>query len=149
MTHHTSQAAAQGGHRSHLMGLAIAAAIAAGLGFLFKTEKGKEIREDISHRASDLAKNFNKTRERVQEEIRNAFGHLSEELEEDYLEIQGNLFAKMDEGRNKKELLQKDYEDMVDEVVKKFAKGRKWTEDSVNSLTKTLKSDWKEISSNF
>ncbi len=128
-----------------LKGLAVAAILAAGVGLLLRTEKGQEIKEDIAERAKHVAKQFNKTRKEIQDEVMAAFGSLSDELEEDYLEIQGHLLAKVDDLKDKKELTQEKFEEMSDKLVDKFSKGREWSEDAISNLKSSLRKEWKHI----
>ncbi len=131
-------------HKGHpaLLGLAVATAIAAGLGMFLRTEKGEDVREEVSDRAKKIAKRFNKSRKELQESIHDAFGEVNEELEAKYLELQGMLMAEADDT---KDLTQEKYEEMVDKALKKYAKGREWTEDAVSKLNRSLKRDWNSL----
>lgn len=131
-------------HKGHpaLLGLAVAAAIAAGLGMFLRSEKGEEVRDEVSDRAKKIAKRFNKSRKELQESIHDAFGEVNEDLEAKYLELQGMLMTDLDDA---KDLTQEKYDALVDKAVKKYAKGREWTEDAVAKLTRSLKRDWKNV----
>ena len=126
-----------------LLGLAVAAAIATGLGIFLRSEKGAEVKEEVSERAKKIAKKFDATREDLQERVKESFGEVSDDLEEKYLQIQGILLAQADDMGDVAEMSKDKYEEMVDTAVKKYAKGREWTSDAVGNLTRTLKRDWK------
>lgn len=128
-----------------LLGLAVAAAIAAGLGIFLRSEKGEVVREEVKDRAEKIAKKFNATREDLQARVQETFGEVTEDLEEKYLEIQGILLAQADELEDTAEMSKEKYEEMVDKAVKKYAKGREWTKDSLENLSHTLKRDWKNF----
>lgn len=127
------------------LGLAVAAALATGLGIFLRSEKGEEVREEVQDRAKKIAKRFNASREELQERVKESFGEVSEELEEKYLKIQGILMAQADEMGDSVEMTKEKYEEMVDASVKKYAKGREWTADAVSNLSQTLKRDWKSF----
>lgn len=132
---------------SHILGWSVAALIGASLGLLFLTDKGKEVREETTEKAKDLAKKFNKTRKDVQSYVGHIFGQVSEELEKNYLEIKGYIIANIEEQKNN--FNEKKYDHLVDETVKKFSKGREWSKDTLNKLSNHLKEDWKEIKEDF
>lgn len=128
-----------------LLGLAVTAAIATGLGIFLRSEKGEEVREEVKDRAEKIAKKFNATREELQEHVQETFGEVTDDLEEKYLEIQGILLAQADELEDGAEMSKEKYEEMVDKAVKKYAKGREWTKDALENLERTLKRDWKNF----
>lgn len=128
-----------------LLGLAVATAIATGLGIFLRSEKGEEVREGVSDRAKKIAKKFTATRQDLQERVKESFGEVSDDLEEKYVKIQGLLLAQADEMGDGAEMSKEKYEEMVDVAVKKYAKGREWTTDAVGKLSKTLKSEWKSF----
>ena len=128
-----------------LLGLAVAAAIATGLGLFLRSEKGEEVREELADRAKKIAKKFNATREDLQERVKDTFGELNDDLEEKYLEIQGILMVQSDELKDGVEMTKEKYEEMVDKAVKKYAKGREWTADATTKLGRNLKRDWKNF----
>ncbi|MEK9160171.1 MAG: YtxH domain-containing protein [Patescibacteria group bacterium] len=128
-----------------LLGLAVTAAIATGLGIFLRSEKGEEFRDEVSDRAKKIAKNFNATRAELQERVKETFGQVTDDLEEKYLEIQGMLMAQADDMKDGAEMSKEKYEEMVDKAVKKYAKGREWTTDAVGNLSRTLKRDWKNF----
>ncbi|MFA5828915.1 MAG: YtxH domain-containing protein [Candidatus Gracilibacteria bacterium] len=125
------------------LGFAIAMALGATLGILFAPKEGTETQKDIMDKAQQLAKKFNKNREDVQTIVKNIFGEVSDELEKDFLELQGDILATADDIKDKTELTQKKYDEIVHDAVKQFSKGKKWTEKSVHSLIEEFKKDWK------
>lgn len=130
------------------MGLAIAATIGTALGLMYilkETEQEKELKK----KADELAKKFHKTRKQIQENVKNIFGDVSEELEKKYLELRGNILAELDYIRERALLDKNKYEALIDRAVKEFSKDKKWPEKSVEELKKELKGEWNEIQEMF
>ena len=125
------------------LGFAIAMALGASLGILLAPKKGTETQKDISEKAAELAKKFKKTRKEMQESLENIFGEVTKELEENYLELQGNILAAVDDIKDQAELTEKIYDEIVQDAVEQFSKSKKWSEKSIHSLMKELKKDWK------
>lgn len=124
------------------MKLAIAAAIAAGIGLFLKSDTGEEIKEEVMERGKKVAKKFNKTRKQVQGVVQEAFGEVRDDLEEGYVHLQGELLADVDALKDKAALKKREYEEMVDEAVERYGKDRKWTSNALTHLKKDLKEDW-------
>lgn len=134
----------KGGHPlSTGLGLAVAMGIGATLGILFAPKEGTETQKDLMQKGKELAKNFKKTRKEIQETLQSTFGEVSEMLEKSYLELQGNILAQVDDIKDKAELTREKYDEIVENAVKQFSKGKKWTEKNINALTKELQKDWK------
>jgi gas vesicle protein len=125
------------------LGFAVAMALGATLGILFAPKEGAETQKDIMEKAQQLANKFNKNREDVQTIVKNIFGEVNDELEKDYLELQGHILAMADDIKDKTGLDQKKYDKIVHDAVKQFSKGRKWTEKSINALIEEFNKDWK------
>ncbi len=133
-------------HKSHFaLGFAVAAAIGAALGLMYAPKPGKELRKDLSKQASVLAKKFKKTRAQVQEVVHDTFGKVTDELEKDYIEVRAHVLAAMEQMDKQTKLTQKKYKEVVKQAVKLYAKGRKWTEATIEKLTKNLEKDWDEL----
>jgi len=124
------------------LGIAIAVALGATLGILFAPKEGAETQKELMEKAKELAKNFKKTRKQMQDTLQEIFGEVTESLEKNYLELQGNILAQIDEIKDKAEFTKDKYDEIVTEAVKQYAKGKKWTEKSINALTKELQKDW-------
>lgn len=127
------------------MGWAIAAALGAALGLVFAQRNEPEVK-NLFKKAQDLAGKFQKSRQEIQKIIQDAFGEVSEELEKNYLEIRGDILAKVDDLKEKGKLTKEKYEDIVNHAVQKFPQAKDWTKKSTNHLIDTLKQDWKDIS---
>lgn len=140
-THDTSDHKSNGALSAGL-GFAVAVALGATLGVLFAPKEGAETQKDITEKAKELAKSFKKTRKEIQASLENIFGEVTKELEENYLELQGHILASVDEIKDKADLNQKKYDEIVEDVVKGFSKGKKWTERSIRDLIKELQKDW-------
>ena len=131
------------GFLSKGLGLAVAMALGATLGVLFAPKEGKETQKDLMGKAQELAKNFKKNRVEIQESIQKVFGEVTKELEENYLELEGNILARMDELKDKAELTKQKYEEIVQDTVEQFSKGKKWSGKNIQALIKELQKDWK------
>jgi len=127
------------------LSMAIAVALGATLGILFAPKEGAETQKDIWEKAQQLAKNFNKNREDVQETIKNIFGEVSEELEKSYLEIQGDIFAQIDEIKDKADFTEKKYHEIVAHTIKEFSKGKKWSQATIERLQENFGEAWKDV----
>lgn len=123
------------------LGIAVAMALGATLGILFAPKEGTETQKDIMEKAHELAKKFKKSRKEVQETLKNIFGEVTKELEENYLELQGNILAQLDDIKD--ELTEKKYYKIVQDAVTQFSEDKKWTEKSIHSLVSELQKDWK------
>ena len=134
-------------HGHPLLGLAIAGALAAGIGLFLRSEKGHEVREDVSVKAKELASRFQQKREDLQEKVSKVFGELTDDLETSYLEVQGKILADVHSMKKGAELTRDKFDDMVDKAVDEFTKDRKWSEGVAKELKSNLKQDWKEIKS--
>ena len=130
------------------MGLAIAATIGTALGIMYMLRENEE-ENDLKKKAAELAKKFNKNRKQVQENVKNIFGEVNENLEKGYLELRGNILAELDYIQEIALLDKNKYEALIDRSVKEFSKEKKWPEESIDELKKELKSEWKEIQEMF
>ncbi|MEK7672482.1 MAG: YtxH domain-containing protein [Patescibacteria group bacterium] len=135
------------GKSSHALAWSVAAVIATSLGLLYTTEKGKEIREDLSDKAKDLAKGFKKTRENVQEYVKDIWGKVSDELEQSYVEVKSEVMAAVEEAKDKMD--EKKYSRIVDDIVEKYSEGKKWSTSALKKLKDNLKTDWNDLKSDF
>lgn len=127
------------------LALALAGAIGAALGLIFAPKSGEAMREDIAHRAQDLAGKFNKTKEQVQESVMKIFGKVSDELEKDYVQVRANVMAEIDELKNKKDLTKDRYNELVSRAIKSYSKGKEWTKESIQDLKKHFEDEWNDI----
>lgn len=130
------------------LGFAIAMAIGATLGVLFAPKEGSKTQKDVMKKASELAKGFNKGRKEVQEAVQNIFGEVTEEFEKDYLEIQGNVIAAIDELKDKSDLTHKKYKEIVEDTVAAFSKGKHWAKKTIDALTEELQNGWDDVNKN-
>lgn len=127
------------------LGLAIAMALGATLGILFAPKEGSETQKDIAEKAHHLAKKFNKSRADLQKSVKVIFGEVSDELEKNYLELQGDILAQWDLVQDKAELTQKKYNEIVSDKIKEFARSKKWSERVIKKLQENFVKDWDEI----
>lgn len=141
----------KGGYgRKTLLGLAIAAAIASTLGFLYKTDKGEEVRGDIEKKAKDISKRFKKTRQQVEERVKDFYGELTDDFQKNYLELQGEILAELENSKEEnKSVTKTQYNKLVDEIVDEFGQGKKWTKEQIQKLTKALDEDWEDLKDEF
>lgn len=131
-------------HLGRTLGIAAAAVIGAAIGIMFAPKSGEETREEIMQKAKNIAKKFDMTREDIQKNVKEVFGEVSDDLEKAYLEIRGSILAYAEEINEKNKLTQKEYNELVDEVVKDYSKGKKWAEKTIEHLIKNIQKTWKE-----
>lgn len=127
------------------LGIAVAAAIGAGLGLAFAPQKGEKTRDDIRKKAEELAAGFKHKREDVQKTLTDMFGKVSDDLEQAYVEIRGNILAGLDDLKAKKKATQANFEKLVDEIVDTAAKDGKWAKDKVKAMTDKIKGEWEDF----
>lgn len=151
MTHISTQGHGQEDEhgRGVLFGLAVATALAAGIGLFFRTEKGHEVQADVAEKAKELAGRFQEKREDLQEKVTHIFGALSDELEEAYLEVKGKVLADIHSMKKGTELTQEKFEALVDKTVEQFSQKKEWSKDVAENLKSHLKQDWKKIKAQF
>lgn len=144
---HTAQ------HTSHmgskLLALTIAGIVAGALGLLFTTEKGKEIREEAGEKAKELAKKFDHKREEIQENVREIFGNVTDDLERAYIDIRSLALTAMDELKEKGQLSKARYEEAIRSIVDDFAEERNLSKKESDNLRKSLFKDWESLKSKF
>lgn len=128
-------------HNVPLLSFALSAAIGGALGLLFAPKKGQEMREDVLKEAKSLARHFGENRAEIQHKLEKIFGEVNEDLEKTYIEIKANILASIKGFKGNLELTDDKYEKLVEETVKKFAKGKKWLEKSVLALIDNFKKE--------
>ncbi|MBP9717997.1 YtxH domain-containing protein [Candidatus Gracilibacteria bacterium] len=131
------------------LGIAVAAALGAGLGLLFAPKDGSAMRSKLMDKVKDLAHRFNKNRVQVQEAVKEIFGEITDELEKDYVEIRSHILAAVDEIEDKAKFSKKKYESIVEDTINEFAEGREWATKEKNNLIKNLKEEWENIKEEF
>ncbi len=125
------------------LGLLVASSIGAALGVMFAPKAGKETRGELSEKARRLAWRFKRNRAELQESVKDIFGKLSEELEQAYLQVRGEVLAQMDAlapGGDAKMA----YNDVVKTAVTAAAKGKKWTKTQIDKFISHLESEYEE-----
>jgi len=132
-------------HGGGLLALAIAAAIGTAAGIIFAPKSGEETRDDLSAQAALLAKKFTKTRADIQKSLKEIFGDVSEELEKNYIQVRANVLEGVENLKERSELTQRKYNEIVETAVAKYAEGRDWTVKSINELIKNIQQDWQDI----
>lgn len=135
--------------RPSALGLAVAAAIATGMGILYNSNKAKRVKEEFKEKAAEMAQNFHKKRSEIKRNVESIFGEVSDELEEIYIDLHGRLMAEVDELKDKAELTEEKYDTLVDQVVEEYSQGREWSRDMVRNLKDDLVDDWKQFKKNL
>lgn len=129
-----------------LLGVGVALAIAAAIGVILAPKESKDVlKKEVMDRAHEIAKNFKKSRAEVKAMVEDAFGDASDELEKNYIQIRGQILASIEEWKEKAELTQENYNNIVKDSIQQFAKGKKWTNETVSKLQKNLEKEWKDI----
>lgn len=129
----------------HLLAFALIASIGAAVGAMFTTKKGKKIQKEIIAQARKIAKKFKGSRTVIRKNVKEVFGEFNEMLEENYIEVQAYILAKVEEAKAKADFDEKKYNKIVDDIVKNFAKAKKWSAKTSVKLKKNFKKYWKEI----
>lgn len=138
-----------GHHTIRALSYALAGIAGVTLGLLFAPKEGSEFRHDIMEKAKELSKHFNKNREQLQEDIKEIWGEVTDELEKDYVELRSSFLATIDDVKDKANFTFKKYEEIVDDVVTEFTDDRGWTHSQKNKLAKHLKNEWESMKDHF
>lgn len=131
------------------LGIAVFMALGAAIGMIFAPKEGTETQKDIVEKAQKLAKKFNRSRADLQKTVQSIFGEVSEELEKNYLELQGDILAHIDHLHAKAELTQKKYDEVLDEKVTKFSQEKKWSEKVLKNLKQSFVDAWEEVKKQY
>lgn len=128
---------------SHLVGSAMkyaaTAAVGAAVGILFAPKKGSQTRRDVANR-------FHGTLESVKEEIERIFGEVSDELENTYLDLRDTIASEIESlKKEKEEITQRRYAEVVRHAVKEFSKGKKWSQKVIKNLENHFENAWETI----
>jgi gas vesicle protein len=143
MTKHTASYANGKAMAAGTLGFLVASSIGAALGVLFAPKAGADTRHDMAEKARQLAWRFNRSRAEVQASVEKVFGKVSQDLEEAYLQVRGEILAAMDElepGQKTKAA----YKDIVNQAVHTVSKGRRWTKNQVDKLMAHLEGEYEE-----
>ena len=128
-----------------MFGAAFAAAIGALAGLLFAPKPGKQLRKDIAKQAGVMRKNLEKTSSEIQERVHNTFQNVGSSLEQHYSELKAQVLAAIEQLDSKTKLTQKRFNTIVEEVVELYAKGKEWTEETMQQLIDRLKKEWENF----
>ena len=79
----------------------------------------------------------------MQESIRGIFGKISDELEQSYLQVRGEVMAQMD-ALDPAENSRTAYRNIVKSAVTTAAKGKKWTKTQIDKFIAHLEADYED-----
>jgi len=125
------------------LGFLVASSIGAALGVMFAPKSGAETRGELSEKARRLAWRFKRNRAELQDSVKSIFGKLSEDLEQAYLQVRGEVLAQMDAitpGEDAKSA----YKDIVKNAVNAAAKGQRWTKIQVDKFISHLETEYED-----
>jgi len=125
------------------LGFLVASSIGAALGVMFAPKAGAETRGELSEKARRLAWRFKRNRAELQDSVKSIFGKLSEDLEQAYLQVRGEVLAQMDAitpGEDAKSA----YKDIVKNAVNAAAKGQRWTKIQVDKFISHLETEYED-----
>jgi gas vesicle protein len=125
------------------LGFLVASSIGAALGVLFAPKAGTDTRQDMADKARKLAWRFNRSRAEVQDSVNNVFGKVTNDLEEAYLQIRGEILAAMDELEPSAKT-KAAYKDIVNQAVHTVSKGKRWTKNQIDKLRAHLEGEYEE-----
>ena len=127
------------------LAIALAGIVGAGLGIIFAPKSGEKTREEIAHRAENLAEKFKKSKRDIQHALMKVFGKVSDELEKDYVQIRANVVAEIDALHSKKKFTKERYDTLVEKAIKAYAKGKDWTRESIEDLRRHFEDEWQDM----
>ena len=122
--------------------LSIGALIGAAIGLLSAPKSGKEFRTDLEREGGRLWKQLKKSKKEINAIVKKAFGEVSPETLELYTKAKSEVLARV--AKYKDTLTKKQYDEIVDSVMKRLSKSKKYRK-SLVILTKEFKRTWKEL----
>lgn len=128
-------------------GAVFAAGLGALAGLLFAPKPGKQLRKDLAKQANTLKKNIQETSTELQEKVHTTFENMGSKFESHYAEAKSQLLAAIEQLDSKVKLTQKKYNALVTEVVAMYAKGKEWTEETIQELVARLQDEWESFKS--
>ncbi|MBI4599263.1 hypothetical protein HY734_03665 [Candidatus Uhrbacteria bacterium] len=87
----------------------------------------------MTNKARKLAETLKKTRADIQASVQRVFGRVAEDLETAYLEVSGELAARVDDLKSRAELTKEKYGETVAQIVDDFSKLRGWSKNRLQS----------------
>ena len=140
----------KGGNNGPLfISVALGAALAAGAGY-YVTHK-EEIDREAKKQIDMLARLFKETRSEVEKRVRKVWGEVSHEAVATYMDARGALLHMLENEVVEKtgKLVQKNYNEAVDNVIRAARKSGMLTPDVEEKLAEMLKMDWKDVQKIF
>jgi gas vesicle protein len=125
------------------LGFLVASSIGAALGVLFAPKAGVETRGELAEKARQMAWRFKRNRAELQDSVKKIFGKISDELEQAYLQVRGEVMAQMD-ALDPAENTKAAYRDIVKSAVTTVAKGKKWTKAQTDKFVAHLEGEYEE-----
>jgi gas vesicle protein len=136
-------------HQKSAVGLGVlmtGMAIGAGLGVLFAPQKGKDTQKFLLKKGRALKEKFQSGSEELKEKLTDIFGEVTAEVENSYAELQDYVAEKVEQIKESADLTQRKYNEIVQEAVHEYSKGKNWTKDSIRKLSENLRESWNDFS---
>ena len=123
-----------------MLGFLVASSIGAVLGILFAPQAGSETRTDLAERGRQLAWRLKRGRAELQENVREIFGKITDELEEAYLEVRDDVLRRLDELESDADVGV--YRRNIRSAVMAAARGRHWTRAQIERFIRHLEDEY-------
>lgn len=124
--------------------MALGGVIGVAIGLLHAPKKGAELKDDLSREADRIWKKLKVTKKQVEATVEKTLGNVSPETLKVYAKAKSQILARV--AKAKDGITKKNYEEIVDSVVKRVSKSKK-LQPGLKKLSKEFKGMWKNISS--
>ena len=122
--------------------MALGAIIGVAVGLLNAKKPGKELKSDLEREGQKLWKKLNKSKKDVEKVVNKVFGEVSPVTLKIYSKAKAEVLLRVAKG---KDVMSKaKYEKIVDSVVKKVTKNKKYKK-NLKKLSAEFKKTWKDL----
>jgi gas vesicle protein len=123
--------------------MALGGIIGVTVGLLKAPKKGSEFKDEVTKEGQKLWKQLKITKKQAEEMVEKTFGEVSPEAMRMFTKAKSEVLARV--AKSKKTLNKKEYEKIVDTVMKQVSKSKK-LQPKLKKLGKELKGMWKNLS---
>ena len=123
--------------------MAVGGVIGVAVGLLKAPKKGSEFQDEVTKEAQKLWKQLKITKKQAEEMVEKTFGEVSPEAMRLFTKAKSEVLARV--AKSKKKLSKKDYDKIVDTVMRQVSKSKK-LQPKLKKLGKELKGMWKNLS---
>lgn len=122
--------------------MALGGVVGVAVGLLKAPKKGEEFKDDLTKEAQKLWKQLKITKKQADQMIEKTLGEVSPETLKMFTKAKSEILARV--AKSKDSLSKKQYDDIVDGVMKRLTKSKKF-QPKVKKLGKELKGLWKDL----